>query len=255
MQVQAQVESLADLASQRGDAAGGEAERFAAQLVYDSALGSLLSKGSMQDSELLRETLSHGAAEAVAAVFGPLRTARTAHARALSQVAALQEALDEADKELVRMREEAEIISIHAASSRAMISLGGSAGLPQSSLQHLSAGSEAELAELRKQASSFHDMEARLMAAEAKASQVLRKRQSQNLARAASTQSLLRPCSSAACGFRMWGFGDTHTHTHTHTNTNTHTHKHNVDRHPVPVGDAEGAAGGHTQKEGYPRAH
>ena len=127
MQVQAQVESLADLASQRGDAAGGEAERFAAQLVYDSALGSLLSKGSMQDSDLLRETLSHGAAEAVAA---------------------LQEALDEADKELVRMREEAEIISIHAASSRAMISLGGSAGLPQSSLQHLSAGSEAELADL-----------------------------------------------------------------------------------------------------------
>ena len=35
--------------------------------------------------------------------------------RALSQTAALQEALDEADNEMLRMREEAEIVSIHAA--------------------------------------------------------------------------------------------------------------------------------------------
>ena len=38
MQVQAQVESLADLASQRGDAAGREAERFAARIERGAAV-------------------------------------------------------------------------------------------------------------------------------------------------------------------------------------------------------------------------
>ena len=99
-------------------------ERFAAQLVYDTTLAQILRNG-FQDSEFLREVLSQGTEEMTSIVFGPLQNARSGHSRALSQIAALQEALDEADRELMRMREEAEIVSIHAASTRAMMTLVG----------------------------------------------------------------------------------------------------------------------------------
>ena len=122
-QAQAELDSLVDLACQRGEGPGGDVERFAAQLVTDSALahvvGAVGNSTGTPDGELVREVLSLGAQEMMGIVFAPMQHSRMGAARALSQVAALQEALDEADNELLRMREEAEIVSIHAASTRA----------------------------------------------------------------------------------------------------------------------------------------
>jgi len=42
---------------------GGDSERFAAQLVYDSVLSQILVNGVVQDSELVREVLSAGSEE------------------------------------------------------------------------------------------------------------------------------------------------------------------------------------------------
>ena len=123
VEVQFELEELADLACQRKEGPGGEAEHLAAQLIYDTTLVMLLQKG-VPDSDHLRSVMQQGAVETASLVFLPLCNARTSQTRALAQVAALQEALDEADKEMVRMRQEAEIMSIHAASTRAMMTLG-----------------------------------------------------------------------------------------------------------------------------------
>jgi len=124
-QIQVQIESLVDRATECREGPGGDSERFAAQLVYDSVLSQILVNGVVQDSELVREVLSAGSEELCGIVFAPLQNARAGHFRALLQVAALQEALDQTDREVLWMREEAEIVSIHAASSRAMMTLAG----------------------------------------------------------------------------------------------------------------------------------
>lgn len=123
-QVEAQLEALADQASMRGEGPGGESERLAAQYLRDHILSHIMHKG-IADQDVVREVTREGAKETMGTIFSLLQNSRRGQARALSQVAALQEALDEADRELMRMREEAEIVSIHAASTRAMLSLSG----------------------------------------------------------------------------------------------------------------------------------
>jgi hypothetical protein len=93
---------------------GGEIEHRAAQLLFDTTLPRILGSG-LPDSEQLREVLGQGSEELTRIVLWPLQSARTETLHALSQVATLQEALDEADREimLMRVREQASGIRFH----------------------------------------------------------------------------------------------------------------------------------------------
>jgi hypothetical protein len=93
---------------------GGEIEHRAAQLLFDTTLPRIQASG-LPDSEQLREVLGQGAEELTIIVLRPLQRACTETLHALSQVATLQEALDEADREimLMRVREQASGIRFH----------------------------------------------------------------------------------------------------------------------------------------------